>query len=62
MTDTEIEQAMDFDDVQKLINFKEAYGKYWRDIAIKLIEMQRLRVEIEKLTSKESWKHQINGK
>lgn len=52
MTDTEIEHALDFDDVQKLINFKEAYGKYWRDIAIKLIEMQRLRVELEKLINK----------
>lgn len=52
MTDTEIEHALDFDDVQKLINFKEAYGKYWQDIAIKLIEMQRLRVEIEETIKK----------
>lgn len=49
MTDTEIEHALD---VQKLINFKAAYGKYWRDIAIKLIEMQRLRVEIEETIKK----------
>ena len=51
LSDTEIEHALNFESVDKLLRFKQAYGEHWRGIALHLISMNAAREKLDAITS-----------